>query len=590
MANLTSGNAKSDIEEWWDAIDLAHIYKKKYGECDRWQTYRQYYRGIFPGYNSTSKTLPYNVTYGMARTLIPNIYFRNPYINITPRWKMGQERMRLDIHAKVVEATDNWLMQEMSIKKEMKTALLDCYFTNRAIWKIGYDSQYGFIPSQTEDELGLPDTTLSQFTKKGELTEYNINVKPGMPWVLRVDPDDIFVPFGVRTLDECAWIDHRVIRPLQDVKNDKKYKNTRDLEGTHLEQIYKDSKRADFYREMSKICDWVELHEIRNRKTKEVFVIVPGYSKYLREPDEDILQIEGLPFVDCSFNEDVQYYWGPSDCTIIEPQQLEMNEARTQAMSHRRVAIIKFLVDKNVITQDEIDKMMSENVAPCIRINGSPTDKVMILQPHIPQDLAQWGELIESDVRGLLGFSRQSQGELPPGRRTLGEVNIATMAKELRTDERRDMVADALSDITRKVNQIIFDRWDAAHVVQVVGIDGARYWIEYTKDMIVGEYNTKVDVESMTPVTKALKRREIVELIGALAKFPGANIGYLMKALLREFDYLDAMAILPEAPETQNGQPMGMEQFVGQQQQMAQNPAMLGARVRQTQNAVGMGV
>ncbi len=125
-------------------------------------------------------------------------------------------------------------------------------------------------------------------------------------------------------------------------------------------------------------------------------------------------------------------------------------------------------------------------------------------------------------------------------------------------------------------------------MVQVVGIDGARYWIQYTKDMIIGEYNTKVDVESMTPVTKALKRRELVELIGALSKYPGANLNYLMKALLREFDYIDAMAILPEAPETAGGQPMQMQQFATQQQQLAKNPAMLGARVRQTQQGVNI--
>jgi hypothetical protein len=196
-----------------------------------------------------------------------------------------------------------------------------------------------------------------------------------------------------------------------------------------------------------------------------------------------------------------------------------------------------------------------------------------------------WVEQIRADVREILGFSRQAMGEMPAGRRTAREVDISTMAKEIRVDERRDMIADALTDIIRKVNQVIFDRWDSKHIVQVVGMDGAKYWVEYTRDAIVGEYNIRVDVESMTPTTKALKKKELVELIGALAKYPRANIDYLMRMLLREFDYLDALAILPEAPETQQGA-MPAQQYIGQQQNMLKSPAMLQARVRRTQNAV----
>jgi len=576
------------LKQWQDAIDLGVLYKKRYGNSDDWETYRRYYRGNFPGYSTAGKVLPYNLTYAMARTLIPNIYFRNPYINITPRHKMGSP-IRLDIHAKIVESIDNWLMQEMSMKKEMKTALLDCFFTNRGIWKIGYDSMYGFAAEHTMDEIGMEDTTPTQYSRKGEAVEYNINVKPGMPWVLRIDPDDIIVPFGTRTLDECPWICHRVMRPLEDVKADTKYKNTRDLSGTHLEQIYKDSKRADFYRQMTSICDWVEIFEVRDRKRKEIFAFVYGYG-YIREPEEDILQIEGLPYVDIAFNEDCQFYWGASDCAIIEPQQLEVNEARTQAMLHRRVALVKMLVDTGVIDDAEIQKMISENVMPVVKVKGNPNAAVALLQPHIPADLSIWVEQIRSDVRELIGMSRQALGEIPAGRRTAREVDIATLAKEIRLDERRDMLADALTEIVRKVNQIIFERWDDRHVVQVVGYDAARYWVEYTKEAITGEYNVRVDVESMTPTTKAMKKREIVELIGALSRYPRANIDYLMRMLLREFDYIDVMTLLPEAPEAPIGQPMLAEQFVRQQQGLLASPEILGARTRRTQQLVGAGM
>ncbi|KKL21930.1 hypothetical protein LCGC14_2440530, partial [marine sediment metagenome] len=182
--------------------------------------------------------------------------------------------------------------------------------------------------------------------KKGERVEYNTNVKPGMPWGVRIMPDFFIVPFGVRTLEDCPWVDHVIIKSLADVKNDPKYKNTRELEGTHTEMVTKDN-NAEFYKEMGKDNDLVEIHEIRDFKRKEIKSLVPGYDEWIRPPQEDIMQVEGLPYVDFTFNEDTEYYWGASDVQIIEPQQLEVNEARTQAMLHRRIALVKFLIEEN---------------------------------------------------------------------------------------------------------------------------------------------------------------------------------------------------------------------------------------------------
>ena len=575
-----------DVKRWTELIEQGIRYKKNFGNCDKWDTYRRYYRGQFPGVSPQKGVLPYNLVFAMARTLVPNLYFRNPYITVTPRYKPGFE-----IHAKIMEAVDNWLIQEMGVKEVIKTAILDAFFTSKGILKVGYDSQYGFSPSDTVSMGGVTDATLTGFNKKGEHLEYNVNIKPGMPWVVRVVPDDIVVPFGVRTLEECEWIAHRVYRPLEDVKKDPKYKNVGELKGSHLEQLYKENNRKDFYNELTKEADWVEIWEIRDYKRREVSAVVFGYPDFIRPPEEDVLQIEGLPFGDITFNEDPEWYWGTPDVGIIEPQQLEINEARTQAMAHRRIALMKFLVNGTLIEDTEIAKMLSENVGPVVKLKGTPGQEVSILQPHIPPDLIGWVEQIRQDIRELMGMGRQQMGESErSSRKTAYEVSVVQQALELRLDERRDMVADTLANVMRKVNQIIFDRWDTSHVVQVVGVDGSKYWVEYTRDAIVGEYNLKIDVESMTPVTKALKKKDIVELIGALAKHPRANIDYLLRALLREYEWIDAMAVLPEAPETQQG-PMGANQFMAQQQGLMKNPAQLGARQRgnmqQIQGAMG---
>lgn len=579
--------SKVAIDDWTELIEQGIRYKEKYGDAKRWHTYREYGRGKFPGYTSaTGGILPYNLVHSIQRSMVPNIYFRNPYINVSPRFDPT-----LHINAKIVESVDNWLLMEMNMKATFKTMVSDAYYCNRGIAKIGYDAlnlgagtPVKGVNEELAELLNTPITHLGK--KRGERVEYNVNVKPGMPWTERVMAEFFVVPFGVRTLDDCPWADHIVIRPLADVKNDPKYKNTRELEGTHMEMMYRENHAADFYKELSSHVDMVEIHEIRDFKRKEIKAFVPGYDKWIREPQEDVLQYEGLPFIDFTFNEDGEYYWGPSDVQIIEPQQLEINEARTQAMLHRRVALLKFLVEEKGMDPKEVDKMISETVGPVAFTKGKPSEVVALLQPHIPADLTQWSEIIRSDVRELLGQGRQQSGEAPPGRRTAREMDIVQQAHDSRMGERRDIVGDALQRAIRKINQVVFDKWTAEKVVQVVGYDGARYWIKHTGKSLVGEYNYKVDVESMVPSTKRVKKREILELVQVLAKNPRANIDYLLRMLIREYDWIDAMKVLPEAPESAEG-PMPQGQFTQMQNEMLRDPQMLQERAGKNAQMMG---
>jgi hypothetical protein len=165
-------------------------------------------------------------------------------------------------------------------------------------------------------------------------------------------------------------------------------------------------------------------------------------------------------------------------------------------------------------------------------------------------------------------------------------MDIVQAGSDLRMDERRDAVADCLVKMMRKINQIIFERWTQEKVAQVVGYDGARYWVVYKGSENRNEYSLRVDVESMTPKTKMLKKREIVELIQALAKNPRANIDYLMRLLLREYEWVDAMKVLPEANETMQ-QPMQQQQFMQQQQALLNNRPELQKRAGENAEMVG---
>jgi len=566
-----------DAERWMALVDQAIRYKEDYSAWRDWATYRAYLRGDFPALVEGQPYLPYNLTYGIIHTVIPNIYFRNPYIMVSPRMGNRRQESGADVQAKMVESVVNWLVQEMNVKKVAKMVCLDTMLSGRGIIKLGYDSEFGYAINEVMAEAGIEDATATSVSRDGrERIEYNNNIKPGMPWVGRVDPDMFLVPFGANELDSCEWVDHICLRPVRDVRLDPKYSGVRDLKGTHIEKSLHFKNKARFYRDISKEIDIAELHEISDAKRRERLVILPtgpDETRIIRGPLQDVLQIEGLPYIDLSFNDDPEFYWSTPDVKIFEPQQLEVNEARTQAMLHRRVALLKMIVQEGVISPVEAEKLLSAKVMPLIFSKEPPGGaKIMMLQPHIPPDLLQWPDVIRSDVRELVGLGRQSMGEVETSsRRTATEAQIVQMAKEIRMDEKRDAMADLLQNMMRKVMQIVFKFWTKERVAQIVGFDGAIYWVKYSADAIRGEYTLKVDIESMTPQTKQLRRQDLMQMIQALGSNPRVNIDYLMQMLLREFDWLDLNRVLPTAQQT-TAAPIPYEQFSQGQQKMLANP------------------
>jgi hypothetical protein len=579
------------IAKWRNLIDQAQHYKEKYGNSRAWKRYRQYVRGHFGGYTPGSLEtapdfgiLPYNVTYAQMNTLVPNIYYRNPYINITPRFGSG-----MDFQSKAVEGIINWLVHELDFKGTFKRAIKDCYTCGRGIIKCGYDSQYAL-----DLENGRSRGELAQMNRKGtRRIQYNAKVLPGMPWLLRTNPDAFLVPFGILGIDDSPWLDHVILRNTIDLRNDPFYTNVKDVGRTHFNAMYATKNNESFYNDIDNEIDITEMHEIRDMSRGEVQTLVFGTQanhRVIRKAEHDPMQIDGPPFVDFTFNEDPEYYWNPSDAALLEPQQLELNDARTQAMRLRRLLLSRILVDEGMISDEEIAKMVGPMPDAVVRIKGTPNASFTQLNHHIPQDLLQWTNAIVDDVEGLTGIGKNQQGGFAGARTTATEVSQVAAGANLRLSERRDIVGDAIGRASRKTLQTIFKFWDQERVVEVVGIEGAKYWVSVTPSQLKHEYNLKVDVESLTPMSKEAKKRDILNVLQVVGNNPRVNVDYLMNLLLREYDWIDALKVLPEAPESQalsqQGQALPFNDFQTLQGGLAGNPTALGQRAETNANVL----
>jgi hypothetical protein len=415
---------------------------------------------------------------------------------------------------------------------------------------LGYDSEFGYNQELASPQI-IGDGSLSSFAETGEKIEYNVNVKPGMPWYQRVNPMDFIVPWGTHKFEEAPWFAFRKMRRLQDILEDKKYpeKAKLDLEGIYKSRL--EASEEDSSRMLEDTAsDWVELWQIHDQRTGLVFVLSLDHDKFLRV-DEDYLQLEGLPAKVIGFNEDPDFFWWPSDCRQIVAQQLELNDIRTSARKHRRVAILKVLLERGVLKPEEIDKFFDGDpkvaIMADIGAGGDIRKSVQLFQSHVPPDLTIAAREVREDVREIIGFSRNQMGsfEESSGRRTAAEAEIVKAASMIRIDERRDVMADHLQAIIRGTNQIIFNAWDAERIVDVVGNDGARYWVRFTGRELKGEFNFKINPEETIPSDKRTQQAEILNFMQLTAKVPGANMQYLLETYADKFDWLDPTLLFP---------------------------------------------
>ena len=558
--NMARETVRDKLVYWKSQIRRGISYQQKFGESKKWKDYHDYYYGKY-------KTDVYavNKVFSILRSSVPRIYFRNPKVLVSPT------RPELEERAFVVQAVDNLLIKQMMMKDTTKKLIQDAFFCNRGIGKIGYDTQYGSVPDYIMKEA-----------PGEEAIEYDVTVKPGMPWVLRANPEHFIVPWGVASLKDTPWVAHRVVRLLSDVKKDPIYENTGKLKGglvrelrgmkdkeAGLSDTIKSSQDEAIKEYASADEEWVELWELRDLKRKHILTLNLDYDKFLRRPVSDELQTDGAPFEDICFNPDNDVYWGPSDMRILEPLQIELNETRTQMSEHRKINVLKLLINASKMTPEEAQKLMNGEVGGIALINELAQGDVFPLQIGEPVQLRADAMDIEKDIRETVGFSRLAEGaESVAPRKTKFEVQEMGQGHWIRIDERRDIVADFLVRTLEKVNRIIFAKWDTARVVPLVGSDAALHWVRFTGRELEGEYDLSVDVDTGRPVTTETKRSEAWELLERLGSseilLQHLNIRELLRNVLKLYDWIDTDRVMP-AQEAQGG-PMapqieGMEQF-----------------------------
>lgn len=543
------GGLAPDPLWWMEQIRKGVEWRNKQAHRASWEQWRNWYRGKWSG-----GTLPVNVYFKMLRTMVPRVYFRNPTVSITPR--RGQDG-RLDywLFSQLLERVDNTLFDRMRLKHAMKQAVQDSFMFGTGIIKMGYGGQHLATPDPV-------DTSEPVQNRKGQRLEYHSNILPETPWVLRVPTGRFIVPQYTLDWPSTRWAAHEERRHIDDVKSDPTLKHVANIEPGVLVQHGEDA--------LNKIADQVSLIEIRDKKTGEVFILCPTNKDKVLAVEDDELQYDArLPYFPIQFNPDDDGFWAVPDAKILEPHQKEVNEIRDVMRRHRKISVLKYIVRQGAVTADSLTKLMSPNeVAAVVQVDKDA--QVQLEQAlkelqagDIPQGLIKADQMEQQVIQEVLGLGVNQFGEYAPGSadRSATEAMIVNQAVQIRTDERRDIVADVLVDITEHLNHLILERWEGSHVVDILGPEGEQIWVEFKAEQLKSlEYDVRVDPDSAVPETRQLRRQNASQVYIAAAQDKAFDPMKLRKWWLGEMygPQLEDLLVnggKPQQPMVQPGQP-----------------------------------
>lgn len=551
---------KPDVTWWLDQARQGIEWRDKITHRKRWDDWRRYYRGEFP-----SGVLPVNLYFRMLRSIVPQVYFRNPSISVIAT-KPGLEQQ---LFAQLIERIDNKLIRTMGVKQAMKRMVQTTWMFGTGAVKLGYGAE--FTPSPEVFNTEAPEHVQSSMTR---YVEYNSQVAANMPWLMSVHTENLIVPKYLSAYEDTPWVGMWVKRPIDDIQSDPRLKNTSNLKSSTGRGI--SALRETRTKEGS---DDVDLIEIRDRRTRKVLILAPFATDRVLYFGDDELQNNNRPNIyPITFNPDEEYFWGVPDSYILEPQQHEINEIRTLIMRHRRISMLKLLYKKGAIDNSELEKLLNGDVMAAIQITGELSDIDTVELGSIPESLFAADQQIQQEVRDVMGFSRNQSGEYQSNKShnapTAAEARIVQAASGIRVDERRDTLADVLVDVFEDTNQLIFHRWSDEQVVQVMGPDGIPLWVQFKPNMLqAAKYELAIEPDSTIPETKDVRQQKAMQVYGVLKDNPLIDPQLLTKYLLREMhgvQYDSMMRIMQQVganaaaglPGSSPEMPMGPEQFM----------------------------
>lgn len=493
-------------------IDSSRKWRKDDGYDATWRRMTDMYKGRhFDDYRTEDRILV-NISFSTINVISPSISVNYPKITVNA---VNPENAA---QAVIAEAVTNYWWKHRDIRSHFRRSVKDMLTFGHGWIKVGYR----FV--EEEDVKAGGDTEVSDPVSGGEQTTVSVILQDS-PFAERVSPSDVFVDPDGTSMADIRWIAQRIRRPVEDVKQDKRYNKTarEAVKVMAVSRYADDPSRKKIY---DKNAGYAELWEYYDIASNQMCIFAEQGDNYLIKPTVMPYSF-GQPFVMLRNYDVPDHFYPMGDLESIEPLQKELNETRTQMMNHRKKFARKYLYKESAFDQLGRTALESDedNVMVPVISDENLVNVVSAFPAVInPPEFYNQTQLIIGDIDRVSGVSEFQRGGISEIRRTATESSLLQDAANARTSDKLATVEQSIAEIGRRMVLLAQQYMIGEQVARVMGKDGEPVWVNFDRDYLQGDFDFEVAAGSTQPSNESFRRQMALQMVDALAPFAGAGI------------------------------------------------------------------
>jgi hypothetical protein len=536
MAKL---NKAEKLKRYRHRVQYAQRWRSDAGYDDTWRRMVDLYKGKhFPSSFDDEDRIAINIAFSTINIIFPSITINHPKIEVYANKEEDGDR------AIISQAVVNYWWKHYDFRTPFRRATKDFLIVGHGWIKTGY--RYADVEKpKSADELNndfneLADEADAYAQSNPEIAnelptdeeiEANLEstkvvVTEDRPFIERISPFDMFVDPEATCMDDATWIAQRIIRPIEDVKSDKRYNQTARRKVTADAVVRADWMSAEDRKKRDSDIDRVTVWEYYDLKSNTICVFTEGDGDYLVEP-RPIPYAFGHPFEFIGNYEVPEEFYPTGDLEMIEAVQQELNKTRSQMMNHRKKYGRKYLYRAAALSPEGREGLESnfDNIAIEVVDDNMPLQDIIMPVPITPMssDLYQYSDIVEQDMAQISGVNEYQRGASEM-KRTATEAAMVQDAANTRSADKLAIIEVAIGRIASRVLALAQQFMTGEQVVRVVGSEAQQVWIPFSYEDIKGEFDFSVEGGSTQPQNETTRRQQAIAMMNSLGPMIGTVI------------------------------------------------------------------
>ena len=578
------------LSEYVDHVEKCSRWRDQQGYEYTWRRLIDLYRGKhWPSTTSNEQDLiAVNLAFSTVNVIAPSVAVNYPKIVVQATKEENVDR------AVFVEAIINYMWKHHNFRDPFRHAVKDFLIFGHGWLKVGWKFlEQPQLVSEIERESLIDQafTEVADFAATSpelaadlptdediyaNIPQTIMRVVEDQPFVERISPFDVYVDPQATTLEEASWIAQRLVRPLEEAKNDNRYKPSarKRLSNNYVPDVDKEeiNDKAQYLPEQVVIWEYYDM------KANTLSVYADGADEFLIDPVA-MPYAYGQPFVMVRNYDVPDQFYPIGDLESIESLQLELDKTRSQLMNDRKRYARKWLYHERSFGPEGREALESEDDGRMVPVvdENKPLSEVVVPMPQIPMsaDMYNYSAIIEDDINTVSGISEYARGAMPEIRRTATESSIIADAQNARAADKLAIVEICISHVARRVIQLMQQFMTGDQIARVTSVGGEDMFVNYTRDDITGEYDFSVQAGSTQPMNDTIRKQQAISLMNAVAPLVGTVIdpaALAMHVLENGFGIKDPAKFIMQAQPA----PQEAEEAVGEEQMVPPPPDLGG--------------